>query len=72
MSFVLYDRLTKSWFREWTGIGPCCTKDKREAARFRTKDEARNSPAYLFPMTFFEPQRTGPVAAARRREESGR
>jgi len=45
------------YFREWTGIGPRCTQNVADAARFATKREALRHPAYTFSLTSFEPVR---------------
>lgn len=62
MSFVLKETLASEqrgkpiYFRFMTDIGPCCTDDVREASRFRTAAAARQSPAWLHPLCFFEPE----------------
>lgn len=43
------------YFHHWTGIGPKATQDLQEAAKFSTKQEAMQSPAYSFGYTFYEP-----------------
>lgn len=52
--FVLKDG--DKYFREWTGIGPACTKKIFEAAQFDTKEDAMRSPAFTFSLTSFEPK----------------
>lgn len=43
------------YFHEWTNIGPCGTRNLKQAERFKTKQAAMNSPAFTFPLTFYEP-----------------
>ncbi len=54
--WILYDDNSKKYFRKWTGIGPSCTSDISEAEVFGSKQEAMQSPAFTFSMTFFEPK----------------
>lgn len=62
MKYVLKETLASErqgkpiYFRFMTEIGPCCTDDVREASRFRTAVAAMRSPAYLHPLSFFEPE----------------
>lgn len=51
--WVLKDR--KTYFRMWTGIGPCGTRKLKEAARFRTRQDAKWSPAFTFAWTSYDP-----------------
>ena len=51
--WVLKDR--KIYFRAWTGIGPCGTEKLKEAARFKTRHESMQSPAFSFGLTGYEP-----------------
>ncbi len=53
--WILQDTLNKKYFKKWTGIGPASTSDISEAEVFESKQEAMQSPAYTFSMTFFEP-----------------
>ncbi|MAZ17855.1 MAG: hypothetical protein CL535_16185 [Ahrensia sp.] len=43
------------WFRFATVIGPCCTGETTERALFRSADDARNTEAFIHPLSFFEP-----------------
>ena len=52
MKYALRDK--QHWFAEWTAIGPRCTQQPEEAATFDTEQDALNSPAYAFPLMFFE------------------
>lgn len=44
------------WFRELGAIGPRCTEQRSEAARFKSRREAMRSSAYWFAFTNFEPE----------------
>ncbi len=46
----------RSYFREWTAIGPRGTWKRGEAERFPSKREAMRSPAYAFPLASYEPE----------------
>jgi len=55
MSFwVLKQRKKRSYFREWTGIGPRFTDKLSLAMRFDTEEEAIQHPTWSFPLTFVE------------------
>lgn len=43
------------YFKQMTGIGPMATTDIAEAECFDTKEEALQSPAMRFSLTFYEP-----------------
>ena len=55
--WVLADATKKrtNYFRDWTGIGPRGTRTPKEAARFKTKHDAMQSPAFTFSLMFYEP-----------------
>lgn len=56
MSWVLKNEVGSTYyFKQWTAIGPSTTPKVEEAAKFITKEQAMQSPAYSFPMTFFRP-----------------
>jgi hypothetical protein len=57
------------YFRETTGIGPRCTDEVKEAARFPTKREALQSEAYTFPFTAFEPVKVKKLKKRVRRKD---
>jgi hypothetical protein len=44
------------YFQQMTGIGPMSTPNIEEAAEFETEQEAKQSPAYAFSLTFYEPE----------------
>lgn len=48
----------ESYFKQMTGIGPMCTPHLKEAARFKTREDAVLSPAFRFPLTSFFPELT--------------
>lgn len=50
------------YFKQWTGIGPQSTPDLDEAARFSSEQSARQSPAYTFVLTLYEPVELGPAS----------
>lgn len=39
-TWVARDRVSGAYFKEWCGIGPLCTRDIAEAARFASREEA--------------------------------
>ena len=43
------------WYRFYTVIGPCCTDNPEMRALFASADEARQSQAFIHPLSFFEP-----------------
>lgn len=55
--WVLADTSRKrtNFYRDWTGIGPRGTYDLKQAERFCTKQEAKDSPAFTFSTMFYEP-----------------
>lgn len=57
----------KNYFKQWTGIGPCATQKRGEAEKFTTQHEAKQSPAYTFSLTSYEPHpvRRGSLVATR-------
>lgn len=61
MDYVLVDELQTRkagypvYYKEWTGIGPACTSDFDDAMRYPSVQRARESPAYAFTWTCFEP-----------------
>lgn len=50
----------RSWFKQWTGIGPMGTWNEAEAARFPSEQSAMQSPAFSFPLTSYRPERIVP------------
>ena len=61
MPFILLEVITTDnagepiYFKEWTGIGPACTKDFSEAETFATLSAATLNRAYSFGLTSFVP-----------------
>lgn len=59
--YVLVDRLLSLrsdkpvYFQEWTDIGPACTSQLSKAEKFASVQAARQSRAYPFSLTSFEP-----------------
>ena len=43
MAYVIENEKGDSWFKMWTGIGPCFTLKREEAAEFQTRDEASDT-----------------------------
>lgn len=62
VKYVLQDSLaTKQrgrpvYLNKITGIGPAYTEDLDKAEKFDSADDARQSPAYVHAMCFFEPE----------------
>lgn len=52
------------YFKCITEFGPCSTTEIDQAARFASKQEAMMSPAYVHPLSFYEPE----LAAAQKEE----
>lgn len=44
------------YFCKMTGIGPMSTDDLDKAQKFTSKQEAVMSPAYVHPLSFYEPE----------------
>lgn len=55
----------RSWFKQWTAIGPQGTWDEAEAARFSSKQAAMQSPAFSFWGTFYRPEAIEPNGGRR-------
>lgn len=43
------------YFAEWAPIGPRSTEILEDAKKFGSRFEAMQSPAYTFPLSFYEP-----------------
>lgn len=54
MPWVLKECGKRSYFQQWTGIGPRFTQKISQAERFRTEQDAKMSPAWSFPYTIVE------------------
>jgi hypothetical protein len=46
----------RNWFKQWAGIGPEGTWTESEAATFSSRQEAMQSPAFSFALTFYTPE----------------
>lgn len=54
MTFIIKQVGKRSYFKQWTAIGPMFTPKPSEATRFATKRDAVMSPVWLFPLTLVE------------------
>lgn len=48
---------TPIYFKGITAIGPMSTPNLEQAQRFNSKQEAMMSPAYVHPLSFYEPEK---------------
>ena len=52
---------TRLYFREMGYIGPRLTAIRKEAHEFKTRREATEHPAYVFPLLFLAPEKVEKV-----------